>query len=179
MNTTITINDFNFTIMNAEEGKALLYSDKEEEWDLYSDMKSYCDKKSLTKLKKELGIESKRRIKYVITLTNKHINFKCKQNKKIKYTNQVCCYKEWEGAVKIKFYGTDIHYNNEEIYGTDHPYGDIIIVLENDPEIKKLEKLKKKILKEEIQKKKNEINAISDEKVLNNKYMFFSPSFNT
>ena len=148
MNTTITINDFNFTIMNAEQGKALLYSDKQEEWDLYSDMKSYCDKKSLTKLKKELGIESKRRIKYVITLTDKHINFKCKQNKKIKYSYRIFVNSNWEGAEPYELEtGTGTTY---------HPYGDIIIVLENDPKTKEEKK------QEKLNKLQNKINKINN-----------------
>ena len=110
-------------------------------------------------------------------MTKNHPEFICKQNKSITYENGVCCCGSWEGATKMEIPSHIIC--NSIMYETYHPYGHILIALEDDPEIKKLEKLKKKILKEEIQKKKNEINAITDEKVLNDKYMFFSPSFNT
>jgi hypothetical protein len=139
-------NELSITVITREEGEGLLYGTDGDI--LYSNMKSYCDKKSLTKLKKVLGIESRRKIRYVITHTDKHPDFKCKQNKKIKYKNGVFCDDDWEGAeiwdapslIHLKLTGP------KSI--TYHPYGDIFIALENDPELKKQEKEMKKMKKQ-------------------------------
>jgi len=130
-------------VITAEEGNALLYGKDDI---LYSCMKSYCDKKSLTKLKKELGIESRRRIKYVIAHTKDHPDFKCRQNKRIKYKDGVLCDKTWEGATTMDIPSHIIC--NSVMYETYHPYGDIFIALENDPKEKQKEKEMKKMKKQ-------------------------------
>jgi len=149
----MTTNELTFTIITADEGKELLYgpvdlNDSINGTDdcLYCDVKSYCDKKSLTKLKKKLGIESRRRIKYVITHTKEHCEFKPRQNKDITYTYEVFVDGSWEGAEP---YTQPSAYCVGGFEGgmatTKHPYGDIFIALEKDPEETKKEKEMKKM----------------------------------
>jgi len=141
-----TTNELSITIITAEEGNNLLYGADGDI--LYSNVKSYCDKKSLTKLKKELGIESKRRIRYVITHTKEHPQFKCKQNKKITYTNGVFVDADWEGATPYIPPSNIVCVGfSNSMATTKHPYGDIFISLEDDPEEKKKAKILKKISK--------------------------------
>jgi len=116
---TTNNNELTFTIISEEEGFNRI-NGRGYGGSLYSDMMSYCDTKSLNKLKKELGIDSKRKIKYVIVQSYHHKNFVCKQNKKITYKYPVCCLKDWEGVVKD---GSD--------YVTHHPYGHVMIALKN------------------------------------------------
>jgi len=155
-NTELTI-----TIITAEEGKSLLYGKDE----LYSNVKGYCDKKSLTNLKKELGIESRRIIKYVLTYNVEHPSFKCIQNKKITYKNGVFCDYNWPGAEPYEppakvVCGPGI------LATTKHPYGDILIVLENDPLELKKEKELKKMKKEIMDKLKTEKDEIKIKELL-------------
>ena len=88
----------------------------------------YCNKRNFTpqsikKAKIQLGIDTKKRIKYVLTMTMRHTDFICKQNKIIKYRAPMFVNSNWEGAEE--------HFS--ECFGrsmvTNHPYGDIIIVV--------------------------------------------------
>jgi hypothetical protein len=131
--------ELTITVITADEGQKLLFGENGDI--LYSNIKSYCDKKSLTHLKKQLYIESRRKIKYVITHTKNHPDFKCKQNKNIRYEYRIFVEGGWENAVP---------YDND-LWVSQYPYGDIFIALENDPEIKKKEKELQKLRKEKIE----------------------------
>jgi hypothetical protein len=115
---TTTNDELTINIISEEEGFDLLY--RRSFSSLYCDMMSYCDTKSLNKLKKELGIDSKQRIKYVIAQSFHHKKFVCKQNKKITYKTPVCCIKGWEGSIEGDFGCTTLH-----------PYGHIILALKS------------------------------------------------
>jgi hypothetical protein len=120
---------------------------------------------TLTKLKKELGIESRRKIKYVIAHTKEHPDFKCKQNKKIKYKYAVFVDAGWEGAMpQIKQSGVIYAGFENNVATSNYPYGDIFIALEDDPELKKQEKEMKKMKKQinERLKKINEIEKLKE-----------------
>ena len=115
---TTTNDELTFNIISEEEGFDLLY--RRGLGSFYSDVAYYCDTKSLNKLKKELGIDSKAKIKYVIVQSFHHTDFVCKQNKKITYKTPVCCIKGWEGSIEGEFGCSTLH-----------PYGHITLALKS------------------------------------------------
>jgi len=93
---------------------------REDEW--YDNKRNYTPT-SIKNAKIQLGIDTKKRIKYVLCQTMRHPDFICKQNKVIKYRAPMFVNSNWEGAEE--------HFS--ECFGrsmvSNHPYGDIIIVV--------------------------------------------------